>query len=71
MKYNANGGQRRSRKVKLAIPNGQSGFTQFVVSLMQAKQKYGKEIAQQALEKYADKYRLEPDELAFLRGLIK
>lgn len=71
MKYNANGGQRRSRKVKLAIPSGINGFAQFMVSLVEIKNKHGKDIALACLNKYVEKYKIEGDEVEFLRGLLK
>ncbi len=70
-RYNANGGQRRSRKIKLAIPNGQTGFSQFVLSLIKIKNQFGRDVALRALEKYNDKYRIEKTELHFLKGIIK
>lgn len=69
-KYNANGGQRRSKSVKLAIPNGQSGFAQFMVSLIKIKDAHGPNIALAALEKYSEKYRIEDSEFSFLKSLV-
>lgn len=69
-RYNANGGQRRSKTVKLQIPNGEAGFAQFMVSLVKIKNEHGPDIARAALEKYAEKYRVEPSEMAFLKSLI-
>lgn len=69
-RYNANGGQRRSKTVKLAIPNGQAGFTQFMISLVKIKNTYGPDIAKAALEKYAEKYRVEPQTITFLKSLL-
>lgn len=68
--YNANGGQRRSATKKMKIPNGQSGFSQFMVSLVKIKDTHGADIAKKSLEKYNEKYRLEKSEFDYLMSLI-
>ena len=63
MKYNAAGGQRRSKTVKMHIPTN-SGFSVMMLELLKYKKQEGAEFAIELLNKCKSEYK-------FIRSLIE
>jgi hypothetical protein len=69
-KYNANGGQIRSSSKKILIPKIDRDFTNFMLALIQVREKYGRDHARKALKLYSEKFSLTGAEFDFLDSLI-
>lgn len=67
-RYNANGGQRRSRTFRLHIP--QTQFSRLMVELIKISERDGADIADGVLKKLAEKYDIKPQEESFIRSLL-
>jgi hypothetical protein len=74
MKYNANGGQRRSKTVKMStrrMSRDEFEYIAIVVKFMETAKQDGEEFAMQILERAKAHWKMTPEEVELMASIIK